>query len=301
MPRITKEQYSNNFYSPLLVIVISIVFVVLGYNSIYIVDQRECAVVFMFGKPIRSEKTAGVKFKIPFLHDVVFFDNRLQNIIFSPQGDNKEVMAFDQKTMKLNAFAKYMIVDPLLFYQRVRNETNFKRNITPIIESTIREVVGTVPFLEILGKQRGNVINKINEAIKTQSKHFGVEIVDVRILRINLPDKAKNAVYGRMRTDREKEAREIRATGAEEAKKIKALAERERTIMLAKATSEAEIISGKGDAKATEIFAQVAKSDTDFFTFYRTMHSYEKALKAESTGILLSTQSDFLKYLNGVK
>lgn len=278
-------------------VIVSCALVILSFNAFYIVDQREYAVVFMFGKPVRSEKTPGLKFKIPFLHDVIFFDNRVQNIVFSPQGDNREVMAIDQKTMKLDAFTKYRIVNPLLFYQKVRTEANFQRNIGPIIESSIREVVGTVPFLDVLGKKRDYVVTKINEMTKAQAKMFGVDIIDVRILRVNLPDKAKNAVYARMRTDREKEAREIRATGAEEARKIRAVAERDKAVMLANATSEAEKISGKGEAAATEIFAKAAEGDVDFFTFYRTMQSYDKALGADNTYVVLSTQSDFLRYL----
>lgn len=281
--------------STLLIIVLGLF---LLYNSSYILDQRQSALVLQFGNPVSNITKAGLQFKVPFIQNVIFFDKRIQSVYYSPEGQNKEVMAMDQKTMKLTAYAKYRIVDPLLFYEKVRNDTFFQNNIIPIIESSIREIVGTYSFIDVLNTKRQEIIKKITESVKAQVESFGVDIIDVRIVRINLPDKSKRAVYDRMRTDREKEAKEIRAQGAEESQKIKAIADRERSVMLADARSNSEILRGDGDGKALNILLNAASDDPEFYGFYKSMSAYKNALTSNNTSIVLSTNSEFLKYLN---
>lgn len=286
---------SNNRLFLYITIIIALLF--LAFNSFFTVDQRQTALILQFGSPVREILDPGLKMKIPFIQDVVYFDKRVQSIYFKPEGSNKEVMAVDQKTMKLTAYAKYRIVDPLIFYEKTKNEVLFSRNITPIIESSIREVVGTFQFNEVLGEKRGMITKKIFDIVKQQAKGFGVDIIDVRIIRINLPDQAKKAVYERMRTDREKEASEIRAKGAEEAQKIKAAADREKIVMLAEATREAEILRGEGEASALSIISGAASSDPDFFAFYRSMNAYRNALSGSNTTGIISLDNQFLRYI----
>ena len=267
-------------------------------SSVYVLDQRHSALVLQFGDPIAQHMDPGLKFKIPLLQNVIMFDKRIQHLSFSPD-ESTEVMAMDQKTMKLDAFAKYRITDPLKFYQSVQTEQKLKMRIGSVIESSIREVIGTVLFIDVLGSKRDQITARITDLVKKQAKNFGIEILDVRIIRVNLPDKARSSVYQRMRTERQKEAMEIRATGSEEANIVKANAERERTILLAEAKKTSEIIKGAGDAAAVEIFANAANKDPKFFSFYRSLQAYENVFNTNGSSIVLSSDSPFMKHFGG--
>lgn len=266
-------------------------------SSLYVLDQREYALVLQFGDVVSEEKEPGLKIKIPLIQNVVFFDNRIQHLTFSP-GESSEVMALDQKTMKLDAFAKYRIVDPLKFYQSTQNEQRFKMRIGAIMESSIREVIGTFLFIDVLGTHRNDITKKVTELVNSYAVNFGVEIIDVRIVRLNLPDKAKNAVYERMRTERQKEAAEIRAQGAEEAQIIKAGADRDRTVILAEANKSAEILKGQGEAEAISIFSNSFGQDPEFFGFSRSLEAYKNAFLDANTKFILSSDSEFAKYFS---
>ncbi len=281
------------------IIVIAILLVVLMVvsSSFYVVDQRQMALVIQFGDPVALKTTSGLKFKIPFIQKVVFFDNRIQNLI----ADTKEVIASDQKTMRVDAFTKYRIVDGLKFYQTVRSEVNFKNRLDSIVESSLRQVLGEVPFQALLSPQRRVLMNKIKELVDAQAQSFGVRVVDVRIMRADLPEESRNAVYNRMRTDREKEAREIRAQGTEESKKIKAIARKEETVILAEARRNADIIKGEGDAQATEVFAKAYSKDPEFYEFYRSMEAYKKTIGKDTDTMLLSSDSKFMRYFKDNK
>jgi membrane protease subunit HflC len=205
-------------------------------------------------------------------------------------------MAMDQKTMKLDAFAKYRIVNPLKFYQSVQNDQKLKMRIGSVIESSVREVVGTFPFIDVLGNKRTTIIDKITNLVKKQAENFGIDIIDVRIIRIGLPDKAREAVYNRMRTDRMKEAKEIRAQGAEEALAIKANADKEKVIIIAEAKKQSEILKGDGDAAAIKIFSGAVSNDPEFFNFYRSLEAYKNSLKGNNSTVVISSDSPFMKY-----
>lgn len=281
----------NNYIIAIPFIVIAIILM----NSLYILDQRQYALVLQFGQPVAEELEPGLKFKLPLIQNVIFFDKRIQQLSFSP-GESSEVVALDQKTMKLDAFTKYRVTNPLKFYQSVQDERKFRMRIGSVVESSIREVIGTILFIDVLGAKRDSVTKKITELVNHQAESFGVNIVDVRIIRINLPDKSKNAVYGRMRAEREKEAKEIRAQGAEEAQIIKANAEKEKTIILAEAKKQSEIVRGEGDGEAIKVFANAFTQDPEFFNFYRSLEAYKNTFK-DTTTMVLSSDNTFLKYL----
>ena len=285
---------SNTMYKviSLLLLVITVL-----SSSVYMLDQREIALVLQFGEPIRQHIEPGLKFKIPLLQNVVKFDKRIQHLAFSP-GDASELMALDQKTMKLDAFAKYRITNPLKFYQSVQNDQKLRMRMVSVVESNVREVVGTFPFIDVLGTKRVDITEKITALVKKQAENFGVDIIDVRIVRVNLPDKARDAVYNRMRTDRLKEAKEIRAQGAEEALAIKADAEKEKTIILAEAKKQSEILKGDGDASVIKIFSTAIGNDSEFFSFYRSLEAYKGAFSKGNSSLVMSSNSPFMKYFH---
>lgn len=262
-------------------------------SSFYIVEQTQTAIVLQFGKFIRQVSEPGVSMKVPFIHDVLFFDNRIHNI----SRDTIEVIASDQKTLRVDAFAKYHIVDALTYYQSVTNEVGLQSRLSPIIESSIRQVLGGYTFKTLLTPQRGELMKKIKDIVDSQAKTFGVEIVDVRIVRADLPEPSRDAVYERMKSEREKEAREIRAEGSEEAQKITSTADKEKQIIVAEAQQKAQIMRGEGDAEAIKAFSESFGKDPEFFEFYRTLQAYRKSMKDTNTKLVISQDSDFLKYM----
>jgi membrane protease subunit HflC len=261
-------------------------------NSFYILDQRQTALILQFGDFVREEKEAGLKFKVPFIQDLLFFDHRIQNL----SADTTEVIASDQKTMRVDAFTKYKIKDALQFYKRAKDEKGFKARLSPILDSSLRQVLGEVEFRALLSHQRSEMMTKITAIVNEQAKDFGVEIVDVRIMRADLPDKSREAVYDRMRSDREKEAKEIRAEGAEQAQKIIATAEKDKLVTLAEASKKSEIMRGEGDAEAIKSFANAFGRDPEFFDFYRSMQAYRKSIGKDSAKMVLSPDNEFMKY-----
>jgi membrane protease subunit HflC len=261
-------------------------------NSFFILDQRQSALIIQFGEPMRLLTDAGLKMKVPFIQDVLFFDKRIHNL----DADTTEVIASDQKTMRVNAFTKYKIVDALKFYQRAKDEKGFKLRLSPILDSSLRQVLGSYPFKTLLTTDRAVIMVKIKNILNTEASDFGVEIVDVRILRADLPDKSRDAVYERMKSDREKEAKEIRAEGSEQAQKISATADKEKQVIIAEAKKKASILKGEGDSEAIRVFGNSFNKDPDFYEFYRSMQAYQKAINKDSTSMVISPDNEFLKY-----
>ncbi len=280
--------------------ILSAMLVFLAANSIYILDQRQYGIVIQFGDVVRRDMEPGLKFKVPFIQETVFFDNRIQNIVFSA-GDSSEVVSSDQKTMKLTAFSKYRISDPYLFFTSVKNEYVLRTRISALIESAIREVIGGVQFGDVLGEKRHVIMSDIVTIVKAQMRKFGIELLDVRVTRLALPEKARDAVYARMRTEREKEAHEIRAGGDEQAHKIRADADREKTIKIADAKKQAQTLRGEAEAKAIEILSNVIGKDVDFFEFYRSIEAYKNTFGKDDTKMVVTTDIPFLKYMDGEK
>ncbi len=273
-------------------ILVTLIFILIS-SSIFVVDQRKQALVLQFGEAIRVIDKPGLKFKLPLVQNVVLFDKRILNLNIREQ----EVIASDQKRLIIDAFAKYKITDPLEFYTTVNNDFNARGKLSKILDSSLRRIIGEIPLQNLLSEERPAIMAKVREEFSKETKIFGVEVVDVRIVRGDLPKENSDAIFTRMQTEREKEAREIRATGFEEATKIKASANKERAVVLATANKDSNIIRGKGDAKANRIFANAFSKDPGFFDFYRSMQAYEKALdNKEKTKMVISPDKDFFKF-----
>lgn len=278
----------------------AIVLVILGlgaavaYFSFFIVDQTQQALVLEFGKTKKVIKDPGLKWKIPFVQTVEFFDKRMLDLDTSPQ----EVIASDEKRLVVDSFARYRIVDPLLFYQTVRNESIARSRLGSILDSSLRRVLGTATLQDVVRDKRTDLMTQITNFVNTEAKGFGVEIVDVRLKRADLPEENSQAIYKRMQTERQREAATFRARGAEQALRIRATASRQVTIIKAEATRDAQKIRGEGDAKRNEIFADAYGRDPDFFAFYRSMKAYENGLQAEGTRLVISPNTDFFRFFN---
>lgn len=276
-------------------------------NSAFIVNQTEQALILQFGKPVRVIKDAGLNFKTPFVQNVEYFDKRLLDFDAEPN----EVIASDQKRLIVDAFVRYRITDPLRFKQSVGNEVTMRSRLNSILESSLRQVLGSVPLSTVLSEKRSEIMANIRNIVNMQAMGtkieggadnitkggFGIEVVDVRIKRADLPPANSEGIYKRMQTEREREAKEFRAKGAEDAQKIRSQADKERTIIMAEAKKKAEITRGEGDGTATKIFADSFGKDQDFFQFYRSMQAYKKSLDKKDTTILMSPDNDFLKFM----
>lgn len=285
---------NNKIIFPIIAIIVAIIFLT---NMLFVVEQTEQAVIFQFGQPVKVIKEPGLNVKMPFIQNVLHFDSRLQEI----NTEDKEVIAYDQKRLIINAFVKYKIVDPVLYYTTVRDENGFNNKFSTILDSSLRQVIGEVPLNSLLSEKRSDVMEKIQDVVSAKAKDFGVEVIDVRITRSDLPEANSVAIYKRMQTDREREAKEIRAEGDETAQKIRANADKEKTFLIADAKKKAEAIMGEGEAEANKIYAKAYSKDPAFFEFYRTMNAYKKSLNNNNTKIILSPNNEFLKGLNSFK
>jgi modulator of FtsH protease HflC len=269
--------------------------ILVASNSYFIVQQRTQALVFQFGEVVRTVKEPGLSFKVPFLQSVEFFDLRLLNFV----AEDKEVVASDQKRLIISAFSKYRINDPLEFYKSVHNEAGARSKLTAILESSMRQIVGMYPLSALLTEQRITIMDDIKKDFAKEAKRFGIEVVDVRILRADLPKANSQAINERLQAYYEKEAREFRAEGAEESQKIKAAAEKDQKVIIAEAQKLSQINRGKGDADAAKIYTNVYSKDPDFYEFYKSMQVYRNTLNKDDTRMILSPDNKFFKYLSG--
>jgi membrane protease subunit HflC len=253
--------------------------------------------ILQFGEPIRVIETPGIKFKVPFLQDAIFFDKRIIDLSLAEQ----EVIASDQKRLIINAFVKYQITNPLKFYTTVNNVYGLSSKLSSILDSSLRQIIGGVTLSELLTENRVDVMKKIRDVVSAESEIFGIKIVDVRIMRADLPKENSDAIFARMQTEREKEAREIRANGAEEADKIRAEADKQKTIILAEAKKKSDLTRGNGEAEAAKIYANSYGRDPEFADFYRSMNAYKEALHNDKTKMVISSDSEFFKYFGSAK
>ena len=270
---------------------------VISFFSIFIVKEVNQAIVLQFGDPKRIILKPGLNFKIPFIQNVVFLDKRILNLDAPPE----EVIASDQKRLIVDAFARFQIVDPLKFYISVGNERVARSRLSTIINSRIRSVLGTQRLQTLLSADRTNQMSLIQDGVNTEAEKFGIKIVDVRIKRADLPPANSEAIYRRMQTEREREAKEFRAKGAEMAITITSTADKEVTVILANAQKQSEIMKGEGDGQRNKIFADAFGKDPEFFAFYRAMQAYEKALIGGETSLILSPDSEFFKFFGNIK
>ncbi len=274
-----------------ILIILTVIFAILG-SSMFTVDQRQQVLILQFGEPMRLITTPGIKFKIPLMQDALFFDKRIIDL----NAAEEEVIASDQKRLIINAFAKYRITDPLKFYTTVRTNFGLESKLSGILDSSLRQVIGEVTLSELLTENRGNIMAEIKEIVSEESKIFGIEIIDVRIMRADLPKENSDAIFARMQTEREKEAREIRAKGAEEAAKIRAEADKQKTIIIAEAKKKSDLNRGKGESEANRVYANSYGRDAEFADFYRSMNAYKQALQPEKTTMVIAPDSEFFKY-----
>ena len=275
-----------------LIIPALVLIVVVVFQSLFIVQEISQAIVLQFGDPKKIVTKAGLNFKLPFIQNVVYLDKRILNL----DNDPEEVIAADQKRLIVDAIARFKIVDPLKFYISVGNERVARSRLSTIINSRIRGVLGTQELATLLSTDRTKQMAIIQNDVNTEAKNFGIEIVDVRIKRADLPPANSEAIYKRMQTEREREAKEFRAQGAEIAQKIRSTADKDVTVLLAEANKKSEIMKGEGDGLRNKIFADAFGKDPQFFGFYRAMQAYEKALIGGETSLVLSPDSEFFKF-----
>jgi len=277
----------SKFFIPII-----IVLGITAFQSIFIVQEINQAIVLQFGDPKKIVTKSGLNFKLPFIQNVAYLDKRVLNLDNPPE----EVIAADQKRLIVDAIARFKIVDPLKFYISVGNERVARQRLATIINSRIRGVLGKQDLATLLSKDRAKQMSIIQNDVNTEAKNFGIEIVDVRIKRADLPQANSEAIYARMQTERQREAKEFRAQGAESATRITSTADKEVTVILANAKKKSEIMKGEGDGQRNKIFADAFGKDPQFFSFYRAMQSYEKALIGGDTSLILSPDSDFFKF-----
>ena len=282
----------KKFAIPIILIIAFTVFF-----SIFIVKEVNQAIVLQFGDPKKIILKPGINFKLPFIQNVVYLDKRILNLDTPPE----EVIASDQKRLIVDAFARFQIIDPLKFYISVGNERVARSRLSTIINSRIRNVLGQQELQTLLSQDRTKQMALIQEGVNNEAENFGIKIVDVRIKRADLPQANSDAIYRRMQTEREREAKEFRAKGAEMAVTITSTADKEVTVILADAQKKSEIMKGEGDGKRNNIFAQAFGQDPEFFAFYRAMQAYEKALIGGETSLILSPDSEFFKFFGNIK
>lgn len=280
---------------PAVLLIVAVAVLVVGFlidSATFRVHQTEQVLVLQFGKPVRVVTLPGLQFKIPFVQQVERLDNRILGLDAAAE----EIIASDQKRLVVDSFVRYRIVGALQFFQAVGNERVVRNRLNAILVSSLRRVLGEVPLSVVLTGERASLMTDIRDQVNSEALGFGVEVVDVRIKRADLPEANSQAIYARMNTEREREAREFRARGAEIGLRIRARADRERTVLLAEAQRESQVIRGEGDGTKNKIFAEAYGRDPEFFNFYRSMLAYAEALGKDDTTMVLSPNSEFFRY-----
>ena len=279
--------------------ILAIVLVVLGmigYGSVFTVHETQQALVLQFGNPVKTVRNSGLNFKIPFVQNVEFMEKRILDFDAPPV----EAVAADKKRIVVDAYARFRISDPLKFYQTVNNEVTARNRLAPIVNSSLRNVIGRVNLETMLSGERNRLMLEIRGLVNEEAQKLGIEIIDVRIKRADLPEANSQAVYDLMRAERKRIATEIRAEGAERSQKITATADRQRTVLLANANKKSEIMRGQGDALRNKVFADAYTKDPEFFAFYRSLQAYRTALQSGNTTMVLSPNSDFFNYFGDI-
>lgn len=266
---------------------------VIAFQSFYIVQQPEQAIVLQFGDPVRLVQEPGLKIKIPFIQNVIFYDKRLLNL----EPPAQEVVLKDKKRLDVDTFSRYRITEPLIFFKTVRNEYQAQNRLQEIVNSSARNVLATFTLKELLSDKRTEIMRKISAAVKSDAAQIGVEVADVRIRRADLPIQLSQAINERMKTERIREAKGYRADGEKRAQEIRATADKQATITIATAEKEAQKIKGEGDKTATEIWNKATSVDPDFYAFYRSLEAYRNSFDGE-TSVILAPEGEFFRYFS---
>ena len=280
--------------------VIGVVLIVAGIlvsSSTFIVDQTEQALVLQLGEVRRVVRQPGLWFKRPFVENVVYYDNRVLD--FEPP--HEEVIVSDQKRLVTDTYTRYRIVDPLKFYQTVGSEAGIRARLSALVTGSLRRVLGGVTLSDILSAKRAFIMAQIRDDVAGEAKNFGVEVVDVRLRRADLPEENSQAIYARMQSERQQQAAQYRGEGAEAAQSVRANAERERTVILAEAQRDAQRVRGDGDAQASRIYADAFGQDKEFFVFYRSLQAYREALTGRDTSFVLTPEGNFFRFFSGTQ
>ncbi len=277
-----------------VIIVVLVALLLVAYSSFFTVYQTQQALVVRLGQPVRVINEPGLNVKLPFVDNVIGIDKRILDL----EAPAQEVIASDQKRLVVDAFARYRIQDALRFYQTLGSIQGANSQLAILLNSALRRVLGEVTFTHVVRDQRAELMARIRELVDHEAANYGISVVDVRIRRADLPEQNSQAVYQRMQTERQREAAEFRAQGAQRGQEIRSRADREVTVLVADATNKSEQIRGEGDAQRNEIFAAAFNQDADFFAFYRSMQAYETGLKANDTRLLLKPDSSFFRYFN---
>ena len=279
----------------IIVLLLVLLAIIVGYGSVFTVDQTEQALVVRFGKPVDVVTDPGLHFKAPFIDAVIAIDKRILDL----ENPSQEIIASDQKRLVVDAFARYRIKTPLRFYQSVGSIQAANVQLTTILNASLRRVLGEVTFIQVVRDEREALMGRIRDQVDKEADAYGIQVVDVRIRRADLPEQNSQAVYQRMQTERQREAAEFRAQGGQKAQEIRSNADREATVIVAEANSKAEQIRGEGDGERNRLFAEAYGKDPDFFAFYRSMTAYENGLKSNDTRFLLRPDSNFFRFFNG--
>ncbi len=265
------------------------------YSSLFTIREDEQALILQFGNPQRQVSEAGLNIKIPFIQDTVYFDKR----ILDYDASAAEIPTKDQKQLVVDAFARYRIVDPLQFYQAVRTETTAESQLNNIINSNLRDSFGNENFALLMTEKRAHLMIDIAKRIDGAARAIGVEVIDVRIKRVDLPEENSQAIFRRMQTQREQEARRIRAEGDKTAREIRADADKQQRIIVAEAKKKSEILRGEGDAVATKLYNEAFGQDRDFFDFYRSLQAMRKGLTGDTTSYVGPPKGEFYRFFKG--
>jgi modulator of FtsH protease HflC len=268
--------------------------VIVGYSSVFTVSQTEQVLVVRLGEPVRVVTEPGLNFKAPFIDTVISIDKRILDL----ENPSQEVIASDQKRLVVDAFARYRIKNALRFYQSVGSIQAANIQLTTLLNAALRRVLGEVTFINVVRDERETLMQRIREQLDKEADGYGIQVVDVRIRRADLPEQNSQAVYQRMQTERQRQAAEFRAQGGQSAQEIRSKADREATVIVADANSTAEQTRGVGDGERNRLFAEAYGQDPDFFAFYRSMTAYENGLKSNDTRFLLRPDSDFFKFFS---
>lgn len=276
----------------IVTLIVLLVVVIVGYSSIFTVSQTEQALVVRLGRPVAVVSEPGLNFKAPFIDSVISIDKRILDL----ENPSQEVIASDQKRLVVDAFARYRIKNPLRFYQSIGTIQAANIQLTTLLNAALRRVLGEATFINVVRDEREGLMTKIREQLDREADQYGIQVVDVRIRRADLPEANSQAVYQRMQTERQREAAEFRAQGGQKAQEIRSRADREATVIIAEANSTAEQTRGAGDAERNRLFAEAYGRDPDFFAFYRSMSAYETGLRSNDTRFLLRPDSEFFRF-----
>jgi membrane protease subunit HflC len=275
-----------------VLLVVAAIALLAAYGSLFTVYQTKQALVVRFGEPIKVITEPGLHTKIPLADTVITVDNRILDLENAAQ----EVFASDQRRLVIDAFARYRITDVLAFYKTVNNIEGANSRLSSLLNAALRRVLGEATLIHVVRDDRAALMARVRDQLDREARAFGIEVVDVRIRRADLPEQNSQAVYSRMQTERQRQAASIRGEGSQKSQEIRAKADRDVTVLVAEAQSHAEQIRGEGDAERNRIFAQAYGKDRDFFAFYRSMQAYEAGLRSGDTRLVLRPDSDFFKY-----